>query len=126
MIRLSTEQVLHLHSQLVSATGGGDGVRDMGLLESAVEAPYQTFGGQPLYTNIQAKAARLGYGLIKNHPLVDGNKRIGAHAMLVLLRLNGVQLSYTQDELVNIIMQTAAGGKDDTDLFRWICEHQAT
>ena len=92
MIKPSIEQILMLHTQLIEQTGGSNGVRDYNLLESAVETPFQSFGGKELYPTIQAKAVRLGYGLIKNHPMIDGNKRIGAHAMLVFLAL---KLSHT-------------------------------
>ena len=87
MKRLSKEQILMLHSQLIAQTGGIDGVRDFNLLESAIETPFQVFGGEELYPTIQAKGARLGYGLIKNHCMLDGNKRIGVHAMLVFFAL---------------------------------------
>ena len=82
MKKLSKEQILMLHTQLIQQTGGSDGVRDYNLLDSALETPFQSFGGDELYPTIQAKAARLGYGLIKNHCMIDGNKRIGTHAML--------------------------------------------
>ena len=99
MTILSKEQILILHSQLIKATGGIDGLRDEGLLESALNAPFQTFGGTDAFPSLQQKAARLGYGLVKNHPFIDGNKRIGAHVMLVFLALNKIELEYTQDEL---------------------------
>lgn len=82
MKRLSKRQVVMLHEQLIRETGGTAGIRDDGLLESALEAPFQEFGGVSVYPSVQQKAARLGFGLVKNHPFVDGNKRIGAHAML--------------------------------------------
>ena len=87
MIILSKEQVILLHAQLIVETGGAEGVRDEGLLESALYAPFQSFGDRDVYPFIQQKAARLGIGLTKNHAFVDGNKRIGAHAMLVFLVL---------------------------------------
>ena len=124
MKRLSKEQILLLHSQLIRQTGGSDGVRDYALLESAIEAPFQSFGGDELYPTIQAKAARLGYGLIKNHCMVDGNKRIGTHAMLVFLALNGIELSYTQKELYEVILQVAPGELEYEDLLKWILRHQ--
>lgn len=77
MKSLSKEQILMLHSQLIEEYGGSDGVRDYNLLDSALENPFQSFGGEELYPTLQAKAARLGYGLIKNHCMIDGNKRIG-------------------------------------------------
>ena len=67
MKKLSGKQILMLHTQLIQQTGGREGVRDYNLLDSAIEAPFQSFGGRELYPTIQAKAARLGYGLIKNH-----------------------------------------------------------
>ena len=85
MIRITKKQVLMLHKQLIDEYGGSHDVRDESLLESALETPFQSFGGEGLYPSVQAKAARLCYGLVKNHSMMDGNKRIGAHAMLVFL-----------------------------------------
>ena len=124
MKTLSKRQVLLLHEQLVAETGGSAGVRDEGLLESALSAPFQGFGGVDAYPSIQQKAARLGYGLVKNHPFVDGNKRIGAHAMLVFLALNGIELEYTQRELADISLQVAAGEVDYDALFHWLIFHE--
>lgn len=90
---LSKRQILLLHSMLVAQSGGMDGLRDEGLLDAAINMPLQTFGGQELYPTILEKAARLGYGLIRNHPFLDGNKRIGTHAMLVFLDINNITLS---------------------------------
>ena len=109
MKKLSKKQILMLHTQLIQQTGGSDGVRDYNLLDSALENPFQSFGGEELYPTIQAKAARLGSGLIKNHCMIDGNKRIGTHAMLVFLALNGIELKYTQKELYEAILDIAAG-----------------
>lgn len=99
-------------------------MRDEGLLESALNAPFQSFGDTSAYPSLQQKAARLCYGLVKNHPFIDGNKRIGAHVMLVFLALNGIELSYTQQELVNIILQVAAGEKSYEALLAWVLAHQ--
>ena len=124
MIRLTKEQVLMLHTQLIEFTGGCDGIRDNGLLDSALESPFQCFGGEELYPSIQAKAARLCYGLVKNHAMVDGNKRIGVHTMLVFLAVNGYELKYTQNELVDLILDVADDKKEYEDLLEWILEHQ--
>ena len=78
-----------------------------------------------MYPSLQQKAARLCFGLVKNHPFVDGNKRIGAHAMLVFLALNGIELQHSQSELSDVILQLAAGEIESADLLRWILEHQA-
>ena len=124
MKRLSKEQILMLHSQLIEIAGGSDGVRDYNLLDSALESPFQSFGGTDLYPTIQAKGARLGYGLIKNHCMVDGNKRIGTHAMLVFLALNGIELKYTQKELYETILKVADGSMEYEDLLQWVLEHE--
>ncbi|MDO5337234.1 MAG: type II toxin-antitoxin system death-on-curing family toxin [Eubacteriales bacterium] len=124
MIRLSKSQVLLIHDQLIAETGGSFGLRDEGMLDSALSAPFQTFGGEDVYPSLQQKAARLCFGLVKNHPFVDGNKRIGAHVMLVFLALNGVELQHSQTELSDVILQLAAGEIDAEHLLRWILSHQ--
>ena len=124
MKQLTKRQVLLLHEQLLQEFGGTAGIRDDGLLESALAAPFQTFGGQSLYPSVQAKAAQLGFGLVCNHPFVDGNKRIGAHVMLVFLALNGIELSYTQQELIDAALDCAADRANNTDLLQWIIQHQ--
>ena len=75
MKRLSVELIIRMHSQLVEQSGGLDGIRDANLLDSAVNAPFQTFDGKYLYPTLQFKASRLGFALVKNHPFIDGNKR---------------------------------------------------
>ena len=124
MIRLSKPQILFLHEQLIAETGGSSGLRDEGMLDSALNAPFQTFGGEDVYPSLQQKAARLCFGLVKNHPFVDGNKRIGAHVMLVFLALNGIELQHTQTELSDVILQLAAGTIQSSDLLNWILTHQ--
>ena len=124
MKRLTQKQILMMHKQLVEQTGGSDKVLDYGLLNSALETPFQTFDGKELYPTIQEKAARLGFGLIKNHCMEDGNKRIGTHSMLVFLALNGIELQYTQKELYEIILDIAAGKKEYEDLLQWVMDHQ--
>ncbi len=124
MIQLTEEQILKMHSQLIRETGGSPGLRDEGLLGSALSAPFQSFSGEDAYPSLQQKAARLCFGLVKNHPFIDGNKRIGAHAMLVFLALNGINLNYTQDELVDITLRLASGETGYEDLWQWICSHQ--
>lgn len=125
MIRLTKKQVLMLHTQLIESTGGCDGIRDEGLFDSALESPFQSFGGEELYPSIQAKAARLCYGLVKNHALLDGNKRIGVHVMLVFLAINGYELRYTQAELSDLILDVADSKREYEDILSWILEHQA-
>ena len=124
MKTLSKNQVTALHSALIREFGGIDGIRDEGLLESALAAPFQTFGGEPVYPSLQAKAAQLGFGLIRNHPFVDGNKRIGAHTMLVFLAVNGIELRYEQQELIDIVLSVAVGQIDRQGLLQWILDHE--
>ena len=124
MIRLSKSQILLLHNQLISETGGSSGLRDDSLLDSALNAPFQTFDGEDVYPSLQQKAARLCFSLVKNHPFIDGNKRIGAHAMLVFLALNSIDLQYSQEEFSDVIIQLAAGEIEPTDLLHWILIHQ--
>ena len=124
MKKLSKKQILMLHTQLIQQTGGSEGVRDYNLLDSALETPFQSFGGDELYPTIQAKAAKLGYGLIKNHCMIDGNKRIGTHSMLVFLALNGIELKYMQKELYETILDVAAGKIEYEDLLQWVLDHQ--
>ena len=124
MKKLSKKQILMLHTQLIQQTGGSEGVRVYNLLDSAFDTPFQSFGGDELYPTIQAKAARLGYGLIKNHCMIDGNKRIGTHSMLVFLALNGIELKYMQKELYETILDVAAGKIEYEDLLQWVLDHQ--
>ena len=125
MTIFSKEQIISLHAQLIEETGGDGGLRDEGLLDSALNAPFQSFGSVEPFPSIQQKAARLGYGLIMNHPFVDGNKRIGAHVMLVFLALNGIELEYTQDELASEILSVTSGDSGFEHLLKWIIEHQS-
>ena len=124
MIRLSKPQILLLHEQLITETGGSSALRDEGMLDSALNAPFQTFGGEDVYPSLLQKTAHLCFCLVKNHPFVDGNKRTGAHVMLVLLALNGIELQHTQAELSDVILQLAAGTIQSSDLLNWILTHQ--
>ena len=120
---MTKDQIILLHAQLIKETGGMEGIRDEGLLNSAILSPFQSFDGKELYPSVLEKGARLGFGLIQNHAFIDGNKRIGAHAMLVFLALNGHSLSYTQKELTEIVLSVAAGEKNCDDLLLWLQTH---
>ena len=124
MIRLTKKQLLLLHEELMTETDGAAGIRDEGLLDSALAAPFQSFEGHAPFPSLRQKAARLGYGLVKDHPFVDGNKRIGAHAMLVFLALNGVDLDYTQEELSDTFLSLAAGKIGFEELLQWVLAHE--
>ena len=123
MKRLNTKQIIMLHDVLVEETGGALGLKDEGLLESAANAPFATFGGNDLYYTLQQKGARLGFGLIKDHAFADGNKRIGILAMLTFLEINGINLTYTDDELITIGLDLAAGKMTESQLLRWTLKH---
>jgi len=124
MKKLTRKQVLAMQEGLIAEFGGISGVRDEGLFESALATPHQTFDGQELLPTTQQKAVRLGFGLIMNHPFVDGNKRIGAHAMLVTLAMNGIRLEYTQEELCSIILEVASGNVSFDGLLDWVLNHE--
>ncbi len=123
MKKISIDHILLLHNILVKYTGGADGVRDIGLLESAINSPFATFSEVALYPTIQNKAVKLCIGLIKNHPFIDGNKRIGVLAMLSFLEINGIRLNCTDDELINIGLGVADSTINQTDLLNFVIEH---
>jgi death-on-curing protein len=122
-IRLSVEDVIALHSMLISKSGGLDGIRDINLLDLSVNSPYHTFGGQNLYPSIQAMAAHLAFSLIKNHPFLDGNKRIGIFSMMVFLKLNGHPVTCSDDELESLGWGLADGSITEAELLDWIIAH---
>ena len=124
MIRLTKQQILLLHRDIVEASGGSPEIRDEGLLESAICTPFQTFADAELYPSLLEKAAHLGFSLIKNHAFVDGNKRIGTHAMLIFLALNGIELAYDDEELINLILGIAASEFSVENLLEWLKKHK--
>jgi len=122
-IRLSVDNIIALHSRLISQSGGNDGIRDAHLLDLSVNSPYHTFGGQHLYPTLQAMAAHLAFSLVKNHPFIDGNKRIGVLAMMVFLSVNGIPISCTDNELETIGWGLADGSFTEAELLDWIFSH---
>ena len=123
MIKLSMEQVIKLHTILINETGGLDGIRDMGLLESALSSPFQMFSDLELYPTIYEKAARLCYGLINNHIFIDGNKRIGVLVMLVFLDINNISVKCNNNELIDLGFGIASGNIEYNEILEWILEH---
>ena len=124
MIRFSKEKVKLLHQLLGEATGGSIGVRDEGLLDSALESAFSGFGDQEFYPSKEEKGARLGYALISNHAFVDGNKRIGTYIMLAFLEMNGIRIQCTDDELVHIGLSVADGSMKYDELLQWVRDHK--
>ena len=119
---LTREQILILHEQQIKRYGGTYGVRDESLLDSALSAPFQSFGGNEFFPTTLEKAVRLCAGLVQNHPFHDGNKRIGTIALLVTLDLNGYRLKTNSNELADIIIKLAAGLINDEELLNWVKE----
>lgn len=124
MIRFSREKVLLLHQLLAEATGGSVGVRDQGLLDSALEGAFAGFGDQEFYPTKEEKGARLGYTLISNHAFVDGNKRIGLYVMLSFLEMNGIRIHCTDEELIDIGLSVADRKMGYDELYGWVLEHE--
>jgi death-on-curing protein len=124
MIHLTIDQLILFHQKIVAKTGGSQGIRDMGLIESALRKAEATFVGQDLYETDIRKISVIAYSLIKNHGFFDGNKRIGVASMLLLLKLNLVSVQYTQEELVELGLKVAEGVWHETDIENWITTHQ--
>ncbi len=124
MIRFSKEKILLLHRIMAQATGGSIGVRDEGLLESALEAAFSGFGGVEFYPTKEEKGARLGYNLISNHAFVDGNKRIGMYVMLTFLEVNGIHMHCSNEDVIHAGLSVAEGSMDYDGLLAWVREHR--
>ena len=124
MIRFSVEKVKLLHQLMAEETGGSVGIRDEGLLDSAIEGIYQTFDGKELYPSKEEKGARLGYSLISNHAFLDGNKRIGMYIMLTFLEVNGIRIECTNEEVAQVGLSVASGAMDYEDLLFWVRSHK--
>lgn len=125
MIKFSQEKVLLLHQLITQETGGDPNVRDIALLDSALESAFATFGGQEFYPTKEEKGARLGYALISNHAFVDGNKRIGMYVLLTFLETNGIKIRPTNEEVARVGLAVAAGEMKYQDLLDWILENEA-
>lgn len=124
MIKFSREKVLLLHQIISEATGGDPNLRDINLLDSALESAFQTFDGKELYPSKEEKAARIGYALISNHAFVDGNKRIGMYILLSFLETNGIKIRPTNEEVIRVGLATAAGEMKYEEILEWIHENE--
>jgi death-on-curing protein len=119
-VYLSVTQLLRLHARLVDVFGGSAGLRDRGALEAAAARPRMTFGGEDLYPDTADKAAALMHSIVRNHPFVDGNKRLGAMAAELFLDLNGFGLIATDEELVDMTMSVARNEVSAEALAIWL------
>ncbi|MBR0417468.1 MAG: type II toxin-antitoxin system death-on-curing family toxin [Firmicutes bacterium] len=124
MIKFSKEKVKLLHQLISEETGGSIGIRDEGLLESALEGVFATFDGKDLYQSKEEKGARLGYTLISNHAFVDGNKRIGMYVMLTFLEVNGIKIEATNEDVAETGLAVAAGTMKYEELLKWVTDHR--
>ena len=124
MIKFSQEKVLLLHKLITEETGGDPNIRDLALLDSALESAFQTFDGQELYPSKEEKGARIGYALISNHAFVDGNKRIGMYVLLTFLEVNGIRIYPSEEEVVRVGLEVASGKMEYAELLEWIIDNK--
>lgn len=110
--------------KIINKTGGSSGIRDEKLLESALMNGILTFDGIDLYDDIEMKIAAIVYSLISNHGFIDGNKRIGVSVLILLCKLNGIKLDYTQEELITLGITAAKGEMKKEDIYLWIYNHK--
>lgn len=122
---LTLIEVLELHRRIIKQSGGASGIRDIGLLESAIAQPRMTFGGEELYPGLLEKSAALGFSIIMNHPFVDGNKRTGHAAVETFLILNGIEISASVDEQERIVLAIASGESEREAFVEWLQQHTA-
>ena len=122
-VYLTAEQVLFIHYRLVGETGGDHGVRDLGLLKSAIARPRATFDRQELYPDIFEKAAAPMESLINNHPFVDGNKRTGIACAVLFLQQNGVSFSAKNADLEKFTLRVASSKVGRSDITEWLKKH---
>ena len=122
MIYLTQNQVLKLHDKIINEFGGIHGIRNEAALQSALANPLQTFAGLDLYPSVIDKAVQLCFGIIKNHPFLDGNKRLGLHLMLILIHINGLKIDIAHDELIDIIFKVADGTFNRQDFLQALKE----
>lgn len=124
MIKFNDDKVLLLHQLITAETGGSEGIRDYGLLDSALESAYATFDKVELFPTKEEKAAKLGYSLISNHAFVDGNKRIGMYIMLTFLEANGIKMELDNSDIIRVGLAVAAGEMKYEDILEWIKAHE--
>jgi death on curing protein len=122
---LTLDEVLAIHAHQIRSYGGRSGLRDRRLLESALAMPRATFGGEDLHDTVLEKAAAYLFHLVKNHPFVDGNKRVGLAVCLVFLRLNDIAIDASDDDLVSLVLGVAGGATSKADVAVFLARHVA-
>ncbi len=120
---LSLADILTIHKAIIERSGGGKGIRDLGLLESAIAQQSVSFGGKELYPTLVDKAAALCFSVVGNHPFADGNKRVGHASMRMLLNLNGFTVEADVDNAEQAFLRLAAGEMNRDELTKWIADH---
>jgi death-on-curing protein len=123
MKTLDINDVILFHKKIVESSGGSVGIRDKGLIESALTRAYNSFDGIDLYPDIIDKISVITFSLINNHGFLDGNKRIGIAVMLLLLKLNDIKIEYSQIELINLGLIIAKSEYSESDIKKWLIEH---
>lgn len=123
---LILEEVLEIHTDMLAEYGGAAGIRDRGLLNSAVAMPAATFSDQFLHSSLYEMAAAYLFHLVQNHPFVDGNKRTGAASALVFLTMNGLNLTATEEEFYDVVIEVADGRLDKSQIAEFFREHTET
>lgn len=121
---LNKQQIIAMHAKLMAGTGGDSALRSEALLDAALTGPFSSYGGNDLFPTLRQKAARLGCGLIKSQAFADGCKRLAAHATIVFLAINGIELQYEQQELADIFLKVASDEASCDELAAWIREHE--
>ena len=117
---LSITEILEIHDQIISSTGGSRGIRDLKALESATNQPRLTFDQKDLYPDIVTKASSLCFALVMDHPFLDGNKRVGHAAMEIFLILNGYEIEADTDEQEQTMIDLAAGKISRENFTKWL------
>jgi death on curing protein len=120
---LTLDDVLESHAEQIAAFGGSDGIRDVGLLESAIAQPPAMFDGKYLHTDLFEMAAAYLFHLVSNHPFLDGNKRVGLEAALVFLEINDWTIDATDEELVDLVLKTAQGHASKDEIAAFLRAH---
>ena len=120
---LDKDEVLLIHADQIERYGGGLGVRDNGLLESAIAQPQATFGGQWLHPTLFEMASAYLFHLVENHPFLDGNKRVGTAAAIVFLKINGLNIQVTDEEMTNFVLEVAQGRINKSAIAEFLRSH---